>query len=287
MSRRQPRAACTATGFLRLGVVLMLLLVPEPWGLTAPAVAQWPSTDSRVFEPLARGQVNWTEGLIMGRASVSGSTRPAARLATQQAAIREARRHVLALLEHVRLNARQTLAEGLRHVATAPQQLAELAAQAEIVETRYQAGGAVETVVQVAMVGPLTALVMPPDASVRPDSDASSEAVHTGIVIDARGLALQPAMLPNLVDERGQPLYTPASVGQEAAVQQGYVAYARAFDQAPAQGRIGARPLVLRALRVVDEARVDLVLSQADAARLRDYGATRRLLQQCRVLIVM
>jgi hypothetical protein len=29
------------------------------------------------------------------------------------------------------------------------------------------------------------------------------------------------------------------------------------------------------------------VLSQAEAARLRDYAATRRLVRQCRVLIVM
>jgi len=44
---------------------------------------------------------------------------------------------------------------------------------------------------------------------------------------------------------------------------------------------------VLRALRVVGDSRVDLVLGQAEATRLRDYAATRRLVRQCRVLIVM
>ena len=77
------------------------------------------------------------------------------------------------------------------------------------------------------------------------------------------------------------------SVEIEAAIQQGYVAYAKAFDQAPAQVRVGERPLVLRALRVAGETRVDLVLSDAEATRIRDYAATRRLVRQCRVLIVM
>ena len=84
-----------------------------------------------------------------------------------------------------------------------------------------------------------------------------------------------------LVIQQGKP------VRVEAAIQQGYVAYAKAFDQAPAQARIGERPLVLRALRVAGDTRVDLVLSQAEATRIRDYTATRRLLRQCRVLIVM
>jgi len=107
------------------------------------------------------------------------------------------------------------------------------------------------------------------------------------VVIDARGLAIQPALLPRLVDEAGQALYAPEVVDVEAAVQQGYVAYAKAFNQVPAQARIGTRPLVLRALRVVGDSRVDLVLGQAEATRLRDYAATRRLVRQCRVLIVM
>ena len=92
---------------------------------------------------------------------------------------------------------------------------------------------------------------------------------------------------PKLVDERGQALYAPESVDREAAVQQGYIAYAKAFDQAPAQARIGEHPLMLRALRVAGETRVDLVLSDAEATRIRDYAATRRLIRQCRVLIVM
>jgi hypothetical protein len=135
--------------------------------------------------------------------------------------------------------------------------------------------------------GQFTALFLPAVSSVTPDSEPRAEAVHTGVVIDARGLAIAPALFPKVVDERGRTLYAPESVDREAAVQQGYVAYAKAFDQAPAQARVGEHPLVLRALRVAGESRVDLVLGDAEATRIRDYAATRRLVRQCRVLIVM
>jgi hypothetical protein len=135
--------------------------------------------------------------------------------------------------------------------------------------------------------GRLTALFLPSTSAVTPGGEPKSEAVHTGVVIDARGLAIQPALFPRIVDERGQTLYAPESVDTEAAVQQGYIAYAKAYDQAPAQARIGEHPLVLRAFRVAGETRVDLVLSAAEATRIRDYAATRRLVQQCRVLIIM
>ncbi|MGE3537631.1 MAG: hypothetical protein AB7N91_09350 [Candidatus Tectimicrobiota bacterium] len=284
MSQWPCHAPATATAWWSLRFFCLLLTLLG--GSLAPAGAQWPVTDSRVFETLPHGQINWTEGLVLGRDSVPGSPRSGTGAATQHAALHAARQSVQRLLARVRLDGRQTLGERLQQPQS-QQALTALAAQAEVVETRYRAGGTVETVVQVSIAGRLTALLLPPDTDVRLDSPASNEAVHSGIVIDARGLAIQPALLPQLVDEQGQGIYTPGTVSTEAAVQQGYVAYARAFDQAPAQARIGERPLVLRAQRVADATRVDLVLSQTDAARLRDYAATRRLLQQCRVLIVM
>ncbi len=256
-------------------------------GLVGSGEAQWFSTDSRVLEPLPHGHVNWTDGVILGRDSATGTLRPKAGAATSQAATQLARQRVHMALMQVRLDARQTLGERLGQGGDTPQSLAALATRAEVVAMRYGASGEVEATVQVAMAGPLTALVLPPGTGIRPENEPRSEAVHSGIVIDARGLAIQPALFPRLVDAGGQLLYAPEVVETEAAVQQGYVAYAKAFDQPPAQARIGERPLVLRALRVVDAARVDLVLSEGDAARLREYAATRRLLQQCRVLIVM
>jgi len=255
--------------------------------IASSAAAQLWSTEVRVTETLAHGQVDWTDGLVLSRDSTARSARRGAVVAAVQDATKAARQGLPHLFDQVRFDATQMLGQAVRQAAAPRQELEALVAQATVVETRYFPGGAVETAVQLPFAGQLTALFLPAVSSVTPDSEPRTEAVHTGVVIDARGLAIQPALFPKIVDERGQTLYAPESVDREAAVQQGYVAYAKAFDQAPAPARIGEHPLVLRALRVAGETRVDLVLSDAEATRIRDYAATRRLVRQCRVLIVM
>jgi len=251
------------------------------------AVAQFWATEVRVTETLAHGQVDWTDGLMLSRDSAIGSARRGAGVAAVRAATQAARQGLLPAFDQVRFDASQMLGPAVRQAEAPRQELEALVAHATVVETRYFPGGAIETTVQLPFAGQFIALVLPAVSSVVPDGEPRTEAVHTGVVIDARGLAIQPALFPRIVDERGQTLYAPESVDREAAIQQGYVAYAKAFDRPPAQARIGEHPLVLRALRVAGETRVDLILSDAEATRIRDYAATRRLVQQCRVLIVM
>jgi len=251
------------------------------------AIAQFWSPEVRVTETLSHGQVDWTEGLMLSRDSATSSVRQGAGVVAMEAATQAARQGLLGIFEQVRFDATQMLGQAVRQAGTPWQELEALVARARVVETQYFPRGVVETAVQLPFAGQFTAFFLPAVSSVTPESEPRIEAVHTGVVIDARGLAIQPALFPRIVDERGQTLYAPESVDREAAVQQGYVAYAKVFDQAPAQARIGEHPLVLRALRVAGETRVDLVLSDAEATRIRDYTATRQLVRQCRVLIVM
>lgn len=263
-----------------IGVVCLLVLA-------GTAAAQFLPTEVRVLETLPHGQVNWTEGVVLSRDRATGSTHRGAGVATSQAAIQAARQGLLRMLAQVRLDASQMLGQAVAQTEARRQEVEALSAQAAVVETQYLPGGTVETVVQLPFAGRFTALFLPASSAVTPDGEPRTESVHTGVVIDARGLAIQPALFPRIVDESGQTLYAPESVDTEAAVQQGYIAYAKTFDQTPTQARIGEHPLVLRALRVAGERRVDLVLSNAEATRMRDYAATRRLVRQCRVLIVM
>lgn len=264
-----------------LGWALGLLLA-----CTGLALAQFASTDTRVTETLTHGKVDWTDGLALSQGSATGATRRGAAVGTGHAAFQAARQSLGRLLGQMRLDATQTLGQAMQAGAVSPQALDGVFEQATIAATQYGAGGAVETTVQLPLAGALTALLLPAGGA-QTAPEPTTEAVHTGVVIDARGLAVQPALLPHIIDEQGQPLYTPALVEREAAIQQGYVAYAKAFDQPPLPARIGNQPLVVRALRVTGTARVDVVLSMAEAARLRDYAATRRLVRQCRVLIVI
>jgi len=256
-------------------------------GLATTAAAQWWRSKVSVVEPLSQGQVNWTTDVLLSRGSATGTTLQGTGASTYRAAVQAARQGLWAALDQVRFDAKQMLGPAIRQAEARRHELEAMVAQATVVGTRYLPGPTVETTVQLPLAGQLTALFLTASSASPADGEPRSEAPHTGVVIDARGLAIQPALFPRIVDESGQSLYAPTDVDTEAAVQQGYIAYAKAFDGAPAQVRIGERPLVLRALRVAGDSRVDLVLSHAEAARIRDYAATRRLVRQCRVLIVL
>lgn len=265
----------------RLCVGCLLLLVSTAW-----AQGWWP--DGRVTVPLAAGQVDWTTGAVRSSAraeTASGSGRPAPGATAFASAVHAARQRLLEAIGQLRLDAGRTVDSVLQETRDKRQTLEELVATAEVVQTRYLPRGAVESTVQVALFGRLTALLWPDTASPALSGAEATSAVYTGIVIDARGLALQPALFPRILDEDGQVLYAPANVHAEVAMQRGYVAYASAFDSPQIEARIGKNPLSLRARRVSGPARVDVVMSRADVSQLQ-LAAVRLLLAQCRVVIV-
>ena len=254
--------------------------------VSGSAAAQFWSTEVRVTETLSHGQVDWTDGRVLSRDSATSAVRRGAGVAAVQAATQAARQGLLRVFDQVRFDARQLLGQAVRQAEAPRQELEALVVHATVVETRYFPGGAVETAVQLPFAGQLTALFLPTVSSVTPDGESRTEAVHTGVVIDARGLAIQPALFPRIRTSVAKP-----STLRRASTEKRR--YSRAMSPMPKPlikprpGGIGEHPLVLRALRVAGETRVDLVLSDAEATRIRDYAATRRLVRQCRVLIVM
>lgn len=260
---------------------LWLLLV------VSPGAAQPWRPDVRVLETLQAGQVNWTDNLVLSRERATSASRRTADAAISTAATQAARQRLLTALTEVRLDASRLLGAVVQESPALRQALEEAVADAEVYEMHYFPGGTVESAVQLPLRGRFMTLLLPANAVSSGGADEPSPAaVYTGVVIDARGLAIQSALLPRIVDESGQTLYAPEVVDPVLAAQRGYIAYAHAFDRTPTQERIGTNPLVLRAHRISGEARVDLVLRSTDAAQLRDYPTTQRLLQRCQVLIV-
>ena len=71
---------------------------------------------------------------------------------------------------------------------------------------------------------------------------------YTGLIIDAKGTGLQPAMSPKIYDEEGNELYGSAYVDQEFVQKHGMAGYVRDLDQALANDRVQGTPAVLKAL---------------------------------------
>jgi hypothetical protein len=200
--------------------------------------------------------------------------------------VQAARQRLLETLGQLQVTAGHTIAETVQEVPEKQQALAGLVAEAEVIATRYLPQDMVESTVQLPVFGRLAMLFWPHPAAAATTAASATGGVYTGIIIDARGLAVQPALFPRLVDESGQTLYTPMQVDATLAAQRGYVAYASTVDSPQLEVRVGKQPLILRARRVLGPARVDVVVNQADAAQLQGSEALRLLLTQCRVVIV-
>jgi len=128
----------------------------------------------------------------------------------------------------------------------------------------------------------------PREESVAPVKPSSSEAAvsPTGLIIDAGGLDLRPAMAPKVLGEDGSMVYGFHEVDREHMVNFGLAGYARSIEQAKGCGRVGESPLVVRA-RKVGAIGCDLVVSNEDADRIRRQFSSSKALSECRVTIVV
>ncbi len=267
-----------------LGLIICLLTMVNL------SIGQNNDQKSHVIESKLTGYIDWTAGIAVGRArseAGGGGVLPASQRATAfAAAVHKARQHLRDIIVHLPLNAERTVKHVLQHSPEKRQSLEALIGEAQVVQTQYLPRHVIETTLQMPLSGSFTSLVWPTVPAMARLATESVETVHTGIIIDARGLMIRHALFPKIVDRDGQTIYGPARVDANAAVQRGYITYAKTLRDARAALRVGAHPLVIRAHRVAGQARVDLLIRGTDAARLQGSPTTRRLLQQCQVIIV-
>lgn len=124
------------------------------------------------------------------------------------------------------------------------------------------------------------------EVSARRPTVLSAPERPTGLVIDARGLTLNRAMGPRILDEDGNVLYPDRKNVPEMSVlqDQGMVAYVR---DAAATPRSGKEPLVVAALSVTGPGRDDLIVSREAAAAIRRLNERGRFLDRWAVSFVI
>lgn len=112
--------------------------------------------------------------------------------------------------------------------------------------------------------------------------------VYTGLVVDARGLGVMPALAPRVLDSEGKEIYGAAVVSRDWAIKNGMVGYAKTVDGARGlKDRIGDNPAVIKGVRAEGASKTDLVLSADDAASLRSATQNLKFLNEARVVFVV
>jgi hypothetical protein len=165
---------------------------------------------------------------------------------------------------------------------------------AMIMDKKYMSDGSVEITVGMKLTGALADALLPkapatPPVLMTPPAGAPAVTgqLYTGLIIDARGLNVKPAMAPKVLNEDGKEVYGSAWINRDYAVREGMVGYMKDRDAAQSNPRVTDKPLMVKAVKVSGDARVDTVISNTDALMLQSASQNLTMLQKCRVIILV
>ena len=109
----------------------------------------------------------------------------------------------------------------------------------------------------------------------------------TGLIVDARGLGLRPAMSPKIVDQNGGVVYGPGNFTREFAVKFGVAGYSKNLEQAQQDPRVVGNPMVVKGVGVRGANKADLVLAAGDVSRVKGSDSSGKFLSNCKVMILI
>jgi hypothetical protein len=116
----------------------------------------------------------------------------------------------------------------------------------------------------------------------RIDSPISTD--YSSLIIDTRGLPVEPMILPSVLNEDGLEVYGRFFVDIRNAGRYGIVAYAHGEDEAMKYRAAGDHPLYTVALRAVKGCPV---IADKDVRKLFSSGKTVGQLKKCRVIFII
>jgi len=249
-----------------------------------------------VVELKEKGSINWSRGVIQAKGigtphkKMSGNSN--ARTVALTDAKLDAFRIILEIIKELRINGTAVVGDYAIQNPAIMSKIENMVKNAKVVKKEYLTDGTVKIKMEVSLRGGFAQLVLPKD--IKPlDSitlvtmNKTSSPVFTGLVVDAKGLGVRPVMVPRILDENNQEVYGSAFVSREYAVQQGMSGYARSLKEILNNQRVADYPLVVKGLKTLGPGRSEIVISNADASKLRGTSESLYFMKKCRVIIVV
>jgi len=285
-------------------LILTILFVGVSWS--------YGSETQHVVETLKCGTINWTEGMIQAPGMTVPFKKDAAKSIDREVALTAAKasagHHLFETIKMIRVNSRAMIGTLNGEKENVPLKLNAMVRNAKITKQKYLSDGTLEITMQLSMLGGFSQLVLPTEIKqletikqMKPvGNDSSSivkvpqatagrkkEDIYSGLIIDTKGFGVQAALVPKVLDENGREVYGPAFASREFAVQSGMSGYVTDMDAARNSVRVGSHPLLVKGLSTEGPGKSNIVISDADAARLRGASEHLRFLRECRVVIVI
>jgi hypothetical protein len=300
-----------------LTAIGLLLLASLPAHAQTVIRKESPQGYIEVYENAA---INWSEGVLtatgVGLLPRDEPNRARAYLKARGYARLDALANLLMLIDRVQIDAQFTGADYMMQSEIIRASITGFVRGAQVIDERkiiIEGQEAVQVTVGTAMYGKdgLSRLLLRPSPAPAEPAPAAPEPPlpriellapnvpapdtpvvegnYTGLIIDARGLKVQPAMAPRILKADGTPIYGVGNFDLDKVVEQGLASYYRDMDAARADKRAGNNPLIVRPIGVYRRAvaTTDVVLSDADTAKLLAEDAKTRFLRQLKVVFVV
>ena len=261
------------------------------WILSNPVLAR------NYIEIFKDGKIDWSNGIIeavgMGSPPFNSINSAQARALAKKAAVTKTRRNLLEIISHVKIDSGTLMNDFLGQNDEINKEIQSLVKNSRIVDVSYKSDGLVKATATLKLNGSFTDLVLPKNIlTIEPiklpqTPMQKGKAVFTGLVVDCRGFRVRPAMAPRIVDEDGKEVFGSAFVSRDYAIKQGMVKYVKGLKEAQKNSRVAGSPLTVKGIRTAKTGLSDIVISTADAARIRESANNLRLLQKCRIMIVL
>jgi hypothetical protein len=273
--------------------VIMAVLIAA----AGSAHAQLVGSVTDVVNPVgSTGKVDWTTGVITAVGIGAPPAQPAnaaqARAMAERAAQVVAYRNLLEAVKGVQIDSATTVENFMVTSDVIKTQVSGVIQGATIMDKKYMSDGSVEVTVGMKLTGALADTLLPKGPATPPMPPAGAVSgtpgqVYTGLIVDARGLGVRPAMSPKIMNEDGKEVYGSAYINRDWAVREGMVGYLKDPAAAQANPRVTDRPFMVKALKVSGDGRVDMVISNTDAATLQGITQNLSMLEKCRVIILV
>jgi hypothetical protein len=259
--------------------LLTLLIIALPFVVSGQDKA---GKDKFTGDPKSVPGVNWGGQMIKatgaGAPDLSVKNPSQARLGAERAALLDAMRNLLAQVKGVQINAERKMDDAMKDDKIKAR-VEGLLRGYKTIGKRYFSDGGVEIDIEVPVA--LLTEVFDPEPVQQLAVKVEGEKINTGLVIDARGLKVTPALAPRVLDEAGKALYSVDSLSADARKVSGVASYVQSLDEAKKSLKAGDKPLVLKASKANGS---DLQLDSADAQKLLATNAG--FLAEGRVVIV-
>lgn len=246
----------------------------------------------------AETQVDWEKGVIRATGLAAGKSNAPGkgikRAQARRAAIMDAQRGLAETVQGVQVTSESSMKDLMLEYDFVRTRVDAIIKGMTQISEQYFDDDTCEVVLEMPMFGSSQALSTaaflpqqnePVLAFPQPTSSVAMNAGYTGLIIDCRGMNLNPVMSPVIKNASGTSIYGHRNLDYDKVIANGMASYASNSGDVISRSRAGSNPLVIKAVRV-EGLNANPVVSVSDADRILTANQNDRFLENCSVVFI-